>query len=106
MKRLINADALYEFVQKEKAWKQDTMRRPKYDQGKYDAYYDMLKIIESQPTVDAVGVAHAHWIFTDEAWLLCSNCGHGVETFAGMNSMYRTPYCPYCGARMNEQRKV
>jgi len=51
MSRYIDADALFEYIQKEKAWKQSTMKNPRYDQGKYDAYYEMLKIIKEQPTV-------------------------------------------------------
>lgn len=63
--RLIDADTLFDFIQKEKAWKQDTMRCPRYDQGKYDAFYEMLEIIKRQPTVDAVPVVR------------CGECKYG-----------------------------
>lgn len=54
--RLIDADALFEFIQKERAWKQSTMKYPRYEQGKYDAFYEMLDIIKEQPAVDAVSL--------------------------------------------------
>lgn len=50
--RLIDANALYEYIQKEKAWKQDTFKQPRYGRGKYDAYYEMLDIIKQQPTIE------------------------------------------------------
>ena len=85
--RLIDGNALYEFIQKEKAWKQGTMRRPQYDKGKYDAYYEMLEIIKKQPIVGAAPV-----------W--CAECKlHGSCTFeetfitAGLAENRR-----YCGA--------
>lgn len=49
--RAIDGDKLFEYIQKEKAWKQFTMQRPRYDKGKQDAYYEMLEIIQEQPTI-------------------------------------------------------
>lgn len=54
--RLIDADVMFDFIQQEKAWKQGTMQRPRYDKGKYDAFYETLEIIKNQPTVNAVPV--------------------------------------------------
>ena len=51
MSRAIDGDKLFEFIQKEKAWKQFTIKRPRYDKGKQDAYYEMLEIIQEQPTI-------------------------------------------------------
>lgn len=50
--RLIDANELYDYIQKEKAWKQDTFKRPQYGRGKYDAYYEMLDIIKQRPTIE------------------------------------------------------
>ena len=49
--RLIDANELYDYIQKEKAWKQDTFKQPRYGKGKADAYYDVLDIIKQQPIV-------------------------------------------------------
>ena len=51
MSRAIDGDKLFEHIQKEKAWKQRTVQRPRYDKGKQDTYYEMLEIIQEQPTM-------------------------------------------------------
>jgi hypothetical protein len=58
MPRHIDADKLFEFIQKEKAWKQSTKKYPRYDQGKYDAFYETLEIIKNQPTAAVEPVVH------------------------------------------------
>ena len=46
--RLIDADKLFDYVRKEKAWKQGTVvKQPRYGAGKRDAYYEMLDIIKN-----------------------------------------------------------
>ena len=63
--------------------------------------------IEKAPTVDAVPVRHGSWIidphsqhgFPLRIYLkrICSECGHSVDN--------PTPYCPWCGAKMDGERK-
>ena len=48
------------------------------------------------PVVEAEPVRHANWIVGRNC-VVCSGCG-AVISF----SPILTPYCPYCGARMNE----
>ena len=55
-----------------------------------------------EPTMDAVPVNHAHWIFNSKDAIemmftlpKCSECG--AESAEGGN------YCPNCGARMDEE---
>ena len=55
-------------------------------------------ILNSIPTVDAVPVVHAHWIYVEHEtpanWSYrCSNCSR----LSGDPS----EYCPYCGAKMD-----
>lgn len=70
----------------------------------------VIKIIESIPAVDAVPMVHGRWIekrwFTECDWcvinhrvLLCTACS--VEITDGE----KTPYCPYCGAKMDDERR-
>ena len=43
-------------------------------------------------------VTHAHWVHRTAEWNFteeCSKCGYGHD--------YRTPFCPHCGARMDEE---
>lgn len=61
------------------------------------------KMISSAPTVDAVEVVHGRWVgHYDGSWIHkrkwltgydCSVCGNFINTM--------TPYCPYCGAKMD-----
>lgn len=62
-------------------------------------------IVDQQPTVDAVPVRHGRWVDHEEMhpewnnteiWHRCSECGY--ET-----AHSKTPYCPNCGARMDEE---
>lgn len=60
-----------------------------------------------EPTIDAVPVRHGRWIkdphlqvdFPSHFYMMwkCSDCGHSVDN--------PTPYCPWCGARMDAERK-
>ena len=61
------------------------------------------KIINEQPTVDAVEVVHGRWLTTYkvDTWMgtseidgyVCSECGRG--------SKVKGNYCPNCGAKMD-----
>lgn len=59
----------------------------------------LLKLINEQPSVEAVPVVHGHWDCRNpqDHWeyrkYSCSNCGAGG---------YQTRYCSACGAMMYE----
>ena len=67
----------------------------------------MKKIIEMQPTVDAVEVVHGEWIVIEDDYfcfttLECSVCGEQYwfeEYDDQMPPHYH--YCPNCGAKMD-----
>ena len=80
-----------------------------------EAYLDadpeatFTEILDSVSTVDAVPVTHGQWIekrwFTECDWcvinhrvLVCTACN--VE----INDGEQTPYCPYCGAKMDKEK--
>ena len=77
-KRLIDANALIE----------------QFDESIFKGFV-MKRLIEMQPTVDAVEVVHGHWIRTGMHLLPyeCSACGSKEEG--------RTNFCPNCGAKMD-----
>ena len=61
------------------------------------------RVIDEQPTVDAVPVRHGKWLPREEGVLYpfwerytCSECGKHSDD---------TRYCPNCGARMDAERK-
>lgn len=70
---------------------------------------DVQKSIKDAPTVDAVPVVHAHWIVKgdddmDNEMYHCSNCGE-EQFFDNYYEQEKFPYCPMCGAKMDESVK-
>ena len=66
---------------------------------------DIKGMLRSIPAADVAPVVHAHWEMkpvdtTPGTYHLkkafCSNCGKP-------NKQYRPPYCPHCGAKMDEE---
>jgi len=62
-------------------------------------------IIDETPTVDAEPVRHGKWIIKNDDFMnyptVCSVCGMGAITSAWRP--IKTPYCPNCGAKMDEK---
>ena len=59
-------------------------------------------LLSNGVTVDAVPVQHGHWIDSEDfqTACICSACdwrGHLYE-----DDVYGMPYCPNCGAKMDE----
>lgn len=58
-----------------------------------------IEVLKEVPAMDAAPVVHARWIFHDDdimPWISCSVCGICTD------SLNETPYCPYCGAKMEK----
>lgn len=54
-----------------------------------------LELLKKVPSVDIDTAVHSYW-FNASGWLLCDNCG-------GRNNGWKpTPFCPHCGAKMDE----
>jgi hypothetical protein len=60
-------------------------------------------VINEQPTIDAKPVIHAHWKNDRFGYPICSNCGCDALCQALEEEAEETPYCPYCGAKMDEE---
>lgn len=93
MVRLIDADALIACLQKDPLY-------PLVER------YGMSGVIDAQPTVDAVPVKHGKWNLirmedNGDGFYTCSNCDRGDIH----SPLVTVPYCWYCGARMDEERK-
>lgn len=65
-------------------------------------YEEVARYIEECPTVDAEPVRHGRWQgvspFVDS--LECSECRYCIT-----DEEFKTPYCPWCGAKMDGERK-
>ena len=67
--------------------------------------YNARMAITYAPTVDAEPVRHGHWVDMGD-FEQCSVC-HGtqlkeIQTYYGKATWIKTPYCPNCGAKMDE----
>ena len=60
-------------------------------------------MISDAPTIDAEPVRHGKWMplpYDSGGYWKCSSCETPTEA-SGANLLYK--YCPYCGARMDEE---
>lgn len=58
---------------------------------------DAIQTINNLPAADVAPVRHGEWIADDYAYNRCSACGWEWD-----DREYVTPYCPNCGAKMDE----
>ena len=97
MTRHIDADALKDDILKSAVMIDD--------RGIQTGYEIAIELIKKQPTIDAEPVRHGKWIIWDEiiAGIYhtvseCSECGFTTDKM----SREEMPYCPNCGARMDD----
>ena len=102
-KRLIDADALYEELSTLSVmvtW----LRAGKGVLNEFMKQYreSVLRIVDEQPTVDAVEVVHGRWVDDhDDPRYICEECGKWLLIDDGTAEMN---YCPNCGADMRERK--
>lgn len=60
-------------------------------------YAVTIRAINDAPTIDAVPVRKGYWFYEDKdgSYLVCSVCK--------MSNKSHTPYCPHCGAEMEDE---
>lgn len=101
MQRLIDADALKECF-------------PDYGEGLCTFNVIINAVIDKHPTIEAEPVRHGKWEYGEDEsgydGYYCSNCfGHvrwyGKAGEQSINFIKKYNYCPYCGARMDKERK-
>lgn len=77
----------------------------------------VIDLVERQPTADVVEVRHGKWVLEHETYgeMKCSICGKQcpIEKAPDQYDDYRmtefyivSPYCPYCGAKMDGKEKT
>lgn len=84
------------------------------DEHVYQNYGDVspesvIKVIESIPAVDAVPVVHARWRELKDGTEECTNCfgmcPHEENYNGDVIFNFGCEYCPWCGAKMNGERR-
>ena len=75
-----------------------------YLTGKAERQFEIIDIIEKQPTVCD---RRAHWIVSYQGKtkkiLICSRCGKGTVFDVDNKNENRFQYCPICGAKMDKK---
>ena len=73
---------------------------------------DVWKAIRQTPTADVVEVRHATWVEDEQTYCGAGRCNYTCTVCGGMISAIRKettehlyPYCPFCGAKMDGERK-
>ena len=65
--------------------------------------------LEQVPAVDAAPVVHARWKALKDGSLECTNClricPHDVNCYGVIIHNYKGYYCPWCGAKMDGERR-
>ena len=79
--------------------------------GTYLGLLSAKSIIESVLAADVQEVRHGHWIEKDldnfrKVECSCSICGwSGVENYDSYVDIHDFEFCPYCGAKMDEEEQ-
>lgn len=76
-----------------------------------DGVRTALHFIKKLPAADVQEVKHAHWVIIEYEYLNCSNCASSYFTGAESREQarkwlekgYAYSYCPWCGAKMDEE---
>lgn len=92
MSRLIDAEVFGGKIESLIEWVDINLEEDRFSEGCKASLKDVLSTLKNfTPTVDAVPVAHGHWINDS-----CSRCGFEI-------SQKTRSYCPNCGAKMDEE---
>lgn len=94
MDDLISRSALIKDLKKEEDECENCMIMP--------SWHSALKILDEQPTVDAVPVVHGKWLYNGfvKEWE-CSECHSSISLSDDRNS--HPNFCPNCGADMRKK---
>lgn len=68
----------------------------------------LLLCVGSAPAADVAPVVHGRWIWADDGYLRCSQCGQKAPVLTQYQDepmTTATDYCPNCGAKMDGEER-
>ena len=69
------------------------------------ALSELVDVMATVPTADVQEVKRGYWKFNQHskmvASFICSECQNGFYNFGNSKILNPTPYCAFCGARMD-----
>lgn len=65
------------------------------------AWVEAIGIVHDIPAADVAPVAHAEWVFDEDGFAHCSQCGYEQDF-----PRYTSHYCPECGAKCEDGAKL
>ena len=69
------------------------------------ALSELVDVMATVPTADVQEVKHGYWKFNQQSKVVasftCSECQNGFYNFGNSKILSPTPYCAFCGARMD-----
>ena len=100
-KRLIDANALETEIIKEYFTKDNPSGMlTKKGEEIFNAAIDVARCrVRDAETIDAVEVVHGQWVLGVP--ITCSVCGKPAAEHDSPISFWESPYCPWCGAKMD-----
>lgn len=99
--RLIDADKLLDAMEDTRKVLTDAPYEPPfYACGLHDGYVTAMLDIQHAPSVDAVPVRHAHWIYNGSLPATFSGCRRICGSYDDDSA---DRYCSCCGAKMDEK---
>lgn len=84
-----------EYIEREKVLAEINGEERPNGVGVYDYYSRIFDIIDTAPAADVQEVKRGKWTHDEFDMLCCSECKEELEFEE------TTPYCPYCGAKMD-----
>lgn len=99
---LISREALLEEIKKDLKEKDTSGNTAPFITGLIYRQFDIEKIIEEQPQVEAVPVVHGEWRHIGGDEWCCSECGNVIST-EGSWEKPTGKFCEECGADMRKR---
>lgn len=101
--RLIDANSLAKWLDKEHYVDKPTGKCDERQNRVLGICISALKNPQIAPTIDAVPVVHGRWILGDP--ITCSVCWKPAAEHDSPITFLESPYCPWCGAKMDEKEE-